>query len=457
MTQALRRCATLPALRCALLCSLFCAACGGGAPAPVPLPLPLPSMACATAYEAGYTDRQSYLPGDLVTVHLHGSRQLPACRLDIHDAKGQVALSVASPLPVQAEGQADAAINGFGWRPTLSFPLPPEMASGVYLIEGKSPFVVRRSDAMDVLVVYPSNTANAYAKSGGMSLYTTPKANRVSFLRPIALQPRSAQCLPFFAAMEPLRVGFAADADLEDPATLAQARLLVIAGHSEYWTRTARRNFDRFVDAGGHALVLSGNTMWWQARYSADRTQLICYKGPDPEPNPLLQTISWGDSSLRYPIGASLGADFRRGGYGLKTDAGWDGYRIAAPDSPLLEGTGLRRGDVLRLPNSEYDGAPIRGFDADGFPMLDPGKTPPYRLELIGFDKGSRFDAPTIGTFIVLQRHAGSGTIVNVAGNDWCSDKGMGGRDGDKVRRITRNAVLKLLDGSSVFSPGAAD
>lgn len=436
--------------------TLLTVACGGGSGGPAPTAMP--SEACALAYAEGYTDRQSYAAGDFVTAYLDGTRNLSACRLDIYDVRGKLAFSVASPLAPQLATRADPSMNGVGWRPTLSFPVPTELASGVYLIEGKSPFVVRRGGATDLLVVYPSNTANAYSESGGRSLYSTSdRPHAVSFLRPIALQPRALHCLQFFAAMNDLRVGFAVDADLEDYATLESARLIVIAGHSEYWTRGARRNFDRFVDKGGHALVLSGNTMWWQVRYSEDRSQLICYKdkGRDPEPDPLLETVAWPSPSLRYPVVASIGAEFPRGGYGLKTDAGWDGYRITAPDSPLLAGTGLRRGDILRLPTSEYDGAPIRGFDADGLPVLDPRKAPFARMELIGFDKGSRFGNETVGTFIVAQRRDDSGTIVNVASNDWCSADGMGGADRARLQRITRNAVDRLLAGQSAFSPGS--
>lgn len=435
---------------------LSCAACGGGSGSAAE-PVALPSKACAPAYEEGYTDHQSYRAGSVVTAYLNGARELPSCRLDIYDVHGKLAFSVAAPLFAQAAPPADASVNGYGWRASVSFHLPAGLPSGVYLIEGKSPFVVKRADAPDVLVVYPTNTANAYAQSGGKSLYTTPgNPGAVSFRRPIELAPRSAHCMQFFAALQGPRVGFAADEDLDDDATLAQTRLIVIAGHSEYWTRTARRNFDRFVDAGGRALVLSGNTMWWQVRYSADRTRLLCYKeeGRDPEPDPLLQTRTWNSTSLAYPIVASLGAEFPRGGYGRKADAGWDGYKIAAGASPLLEGTGLRRGDILRVPTSEYDGAPLRGLDADGYPVLDIGRTHFERMELVGFDRGSRFDVETFGTFIVLQRNAGSGAIVHVASNDWCSDNGMGGRDGAKIQRITHNAVDRLLDGRSVFSAG---
>jgi hypothetical protein len=145
--------------------------------------------------------------------------------------------------------------------------------------------------------------------------------------------------------------------------------------------------------------------MWWQVRYSADYTNMICYKDAllDPESDPLLKTINWDKDELHYSILSSIGADFSRGGYGLQDDAGWDGFKISTPGSPLLKGLWLKQGDTLSLPSGEYDGAPILGFDANGYPVLDSVQLNFKKIELIGFDKGSRAGKETIGTFIVFQ------------------------------------------------------
>ncbi|MGC4020806.1 MAG: hypothetical protein QM734_02105 [Cyclobacteriaceae bacterium] len=118
----------------------------------------------------------------------------------------------------------------------------------------------------------------------------------------------------------------------------------------------------------------------------------------------------------------------------------------------MLEGLNLKRGDILSLPSGEYDGAPLKGFDNDGFPILDN----PFnflKLELIGFDRGSRGGAETIPTFIALKRNSSSGVIVNMASYDWCSSAGFGNpTSGEKIKTITKNAILKLLDNTTVFS-----
>lgn len=88
----------------------------------------------------------------------------------------------------------------------------------------------------------------------------------------------------------------------------------------------------------------------------------------------------------------------------------------------------------------------------DGNPLLDVTSTGFKKMELIGFDKGSRRGAETIGTFVVGQRRNHSGIIINASSYDWCSFRGMGGADGDKIKKITYNAIKKLLNGENVFS-----
>ena len=59
------------------------------------------------------------------------------------------------------------------------------------------------------------------------------------------------------------------DQDLERPDAWQDVELLAIAGHSEYWTRRARKHFDAFVAGGGHVIVASDHVMGWQVRYPA--------------------------------------------------------------------------------------------------------------------------------------------------------------------------------------------
>ena len=258
--------------------------------------------------------------------------------------------------------------DGFKYEETFRYNTT-GLASGIYLWENVAPFVVRDTVAgPEVVVVYPANTIAAYNTAGGKSLYVpsrtwrlktalrrlvafdwddllpNPSANRarmVSFQR-AGNTEKWEYFRPFLEwvhAQDAYDTAYISDPDLDDYERIRGARLLIIMGHSEYWTREARRNFDRFVNEGGHALVLSGNTMWYQVRYTADRTGMICYKtDEDPVPTPPLETVSWSEPELAYPIWPSIGAQFDLGGYGLlERDRGWNGYRIVAPDSPHRE------------------------------------------------------------------------------------------------------------------------
>ncbi len=416
--------------------------------------VPIPSNACAPNFQYGYTDKPSYFPSDKVIAFLQSNASIPTCRLDIYDVDDKLVFSIASGLFAQTIA-TNASENGYGFSPTVSFEVPQSLKSGIYLIERLIPFIVKTRSQVDLTIVYPENTANAYEKSGGKSLYSTEnRPSKVSFLRPIALQSNCVHCLKWFTTLSNASIGYVADRDLDDYSSIEKSKLLIIPGHNEYWTRKARKNFDRFVDTKGDALILSGNTMWWQVRYTDNLNELICHKNKelDPIAEEELKTVNWYESFLNYSIHKSIGADFNRGGYGLKTDAGWDGYKIVNASSPLLEGLTLKRGDILKLPSGEYDGAPIKGFDINGFPMVDNDELGFHKVDLVGYDKGSRLNKETIGTFIVMQKTKSSGILINAASNDWCSEKGMGGTDGDKVKIITSNAINKLLNGETVFS-----
>lgn len=416
------------------------------------LPLP-PSLTCTAFIKSGYTDKQSYYPGEKMKVSFEtqGTREL--CSLSIYTVTGDSVFSVSSQMPASPALPANAYEIGYGFPTAVEFAVP-DVKSGIYLVDKKIPFIVKTHQPADLVVVYPSNTANAYETSGGKSLYSADhRPPAVSFQRPIPLQSLAEVCLKWFTSLEDFSVRYVADIDLDSYESVKDAKVLVIPGHSEYWTLKARRNFDSFVDSGGDALILSGNTMWWQVRYSEDQNQLICYKdaNTDPVADPLLKTITWNEAILGYPIISSIGADFTNGGYGLKVDNGWNGYRITAPYSPLFEGLDLQQNYVLAVPTLEYDGAPIAGYDEFGYPILDEAALNFDKIELLGFDKGFRVNE-TVGTFIVFRKKSGSGIVVNTSSCNWCSSNGMGGSAGSVIKKITYNALDKLVNDAAIFS-----
>jgi hypothetical protein len=425
--------------------------------APIKTPLP----ACGKSVLMGYADKSSYTTGETIDVYLQSSTDLQ-CGLGFYDVKGNLVFSSDVSLYKQAIASPQPWEYGFSFSIFSRILLPTTLASGIYFIEGQIPIVVKSPSPADVTVVYPSNTIAAYNPSGGKSLYGFNSTGNiashiVSFFRPLNDQSELARCndcLKWFPSLSDFSINYISDADLRDYSSFGASKVLVIAGHSEYWTRAARENFDQYIKSGGNSVLLSGNSMWWHVRYSDNGSQLICYRDSklDPESNPLMKTIIWKDPTLNLSIVKSIGADFDGGGYGLRADNGWDGYKIVNPASPLLEGLNLKQGDILSAPSDECDGAPIKGFDVNGYPILD-NQYNFDKYELIGFDKGTRGGLETYPTFIALRATPTSGIVINMGSNDWCSSSCIGHPvAGNPLKAITKNAIRKLVNGSPVFS-----
>ncbi|MCE1168338.1 MAG: hypothetical protein LWX70_09600 [Sphingobacteriia bacterium] len=402
----------------------------------------------------GYTDSTSCYTSDSTKVYIHAKDSIHNAVVKLFTVSGILVDSVKTTIFPQKIINGKPWEDGYGYRPTFTYS-PNKLISGIYLWEKKIPMVVKTRQAKTITVLYPSNTENAYCESGAFSMYSNPVgAYKVSFLRPILLAPRTISFLEWID-ITPYRsdINFIADNDLDNYSYLENTKLLIIIGHSEYWTRRARLNFDKFIEEGHDALILSGNNMWWQVRYDKAKSQLICYKSKTADncTDPLLITGGWIEEYLKYPIIKSIGADFTRGGYGLKEDKGWDGYKICLNNSPLLEGTKLKKGDIISLPSAEYDGAPLQKFDQDGYPVVDNSILQFNKIEIVGYDLSWR-DFPTCGTFLVMQKTKSSGIVINTASLEWCSPCGLDGKDGKTIKQITVNAIDKLLQKKSVFS-----
>lgn len=401
----------------------------------------------------GYTNKLSSFPGDSVDLYLNADRSVNNFSLRLFDLHGRVVFKTKTRVFKQAIANEHPSENGYGYTLTLRLATP-ALASGVYLWEGKVPFIIKARDA-EVTIVYPSNTVNAYCNAGGKSLYAfnssqSTAAVKVSLLRPMPLPGHAEAFLKWMQLQHFSNVGYITDADLDDYVSIRRSKLLIIPGHNEYWTLQSRKNFDRFVHEGKNAMVLSGNTMWWQVRYDKSKTQLICYrdKKEDPVKNDKLKTILWNDRSLRYPIYTSIGADFDNGGYGLKTDSGWNGYRILK-NSPLLEGTSLAAGDVLSCPSDEVDGAPVK-FTNDNTPTLNYPVPGFFKAEIVGYDFVRRGEEEGVATWIVFKPTRSSGVIINTGSTDWCSDRGIGANP--DIQKITTGMIERLLRNESVFT-----
>jgi len=479
----------------------------------------------------GYAWPQSAAAGEEVELHV----STDAGRFDVDVAReGARRAVVWSRTGIQAarhETPEDASAFGCRWPVAVGVPVEARSASGFYSVTFRAGdetadafFVVRPGDRRaPIVLVLSTTTYNAYNDWGGPSLYTG--GTRVSFERPLARgflrkpepERRKMQPLPdrealwFFEWAQPLglsvwsggagwwnwerrfvtwaeREGFELDVaisqDLEaHPDAIAEHALYVSAGHDEYWSWGMREGVDAFVDSGGNATILGGNTCFWQIRFEDDRRAMTCLKyRADEDPvvgtaDERTVTAPWSDRRIGWPETSTIGLTFTRGGYsryGLGVPRASGAYTVWRPEHWAFEGTNLRYGDALGLDDAivayEVDGCDLELVEgrpvpthADGAPdSLEILATAPARLwrqdeqpsryaqepgELENAARavfGERWrdelhrlehNAACIGVF----ERSGGGTVFNAGVTDWAY--GLGD---PAVATTTRNVLRRL-------------
>ncbi|MCA9198384.1 MAG: hypothetical protein KDA87_12630 [Planctomycetales bacterium] len=413
----------------------------------------------AAAITDGYTDKWSYFPGETVELFLNGETVQSDVTLTIYTAaiEPHSTFSLDHVEPQQIANELPWK-NGYGYSQTASYTIPADMPSGIYFFGpptglhdwrgggNQIPFIVKDPDKeSDIVYLTSTNTPNLYNERGGESAYTqyaigntTPT---VSFERPRNTHFRTGE-LNKWMSQQDYDYRVIGDRDMDDYSELSGSDLLIIAGHNEYWTVTAKANFDRFVQEGGEVLILGGNVMYRPVEYPTDDS---------------IQVVGFNSS---IEVLASIGMNYPWGGRGNTCGAcdrnvGFAGYKIVQTEAPFFDGVDLERGDIVSLPfNSEFDGFPNLGLDGDdatGFPIVDPEYSSDfYFFDLFGFEIAQLFRRPapsrTLGGWIEFQRSPNTGRVLNVGATDW-GNYGFTGPDGDKLKALTANMIDYLLDG----------
>lgn len=432
---------------------------------------------CYATLTDGYTDKLSYRAGEVITFYtkstdtdyfLYAIDGTPTYTLSGFNSNSQLGLPPANSYSV-----------GFGYASTYTWTVPGSMKSGLYLLGSTAPGIIpiiikgdkgtsSSSPGANVVVVYPTNTDAAYTSSGGSSFYGASPTQIASFFRPWQRQTTDAPdgFLKWLYGTSTYTVNVIADKDMEDYSEIQYAKLLIVIGHSEYWTRQARVHFDQFVDAGKDAMILSGNTMYWQVRYYNDSIngtpQLVCYKNvAEPgsgyhyyECDPLLYTSEWAfdpNHTLQYSPLGSIGVSAKYVAYPFTDNFG--GHKILLPTSPLLSGVSS---STISISNPhEYDGTLVKStFDGNGDPYLDLTSLGFYRAELIGYNKITDTNTPYPNyycPFMVFQKTCSSGKTINVSSTNWCHTDNFNSNS-DIIQKITKTGMDNLLSGGAIWT-----
>ena len=431
---------------------------------------------------AVYGTQLAAAPGDAVALHVStayryrivvyrlgwyggaGARQmlcLPACD---GDEQGQ-AQRPPGPPP---RAPLDPPIRA-GWPVTDTVQTDPSWTSGYYLVEARLTtgpwagrvattfFILHQAPSTvflpsRILVQVPVNTWEAYNSWGGRSLYdlTGPRMYRVSFQRPFGDFAQS----PFWWEIQLVRfleregydVSYQTDLDTDaDPTSLLRHRLVVVAGHDEYWTKGIREAFDTAVAAGTNVAFMGANEGYWRVRYEDNGQTIFAYKSLyDPAPNladktAMFREIGSPECQLEGDQFQSLAPIPALLNYTVTRDGAAD---------PWLAGTGLNSGDTLvGAVSREHD--KVNPYPASCF---HPGLKSLFHYDGHGVDQdgdATRFTAPSgarlfsSGSFQfnwLLDGWRSDGTIGPVPPTDpW-----HGVSEDPRVQQFMRNALDDL-------------
>jgi hypothetical protein len=391
---------------------------------------PPPDLQRDPAPVEGYLDRVSCAPGETLTLRVHalaGSFSYSVLRLGGDERP----LAVAEDLPGRPQACPFRAFaTGAEWTPTCSFTVPADWPSGLYAVKLKDasaghafymPFVLRgtKGPAQPPVVVMANTfTWQAYNPWGGGSFYKGdhPRAPEdsyetlVSLARPDLAASRNSpgghtgcaeKHIHTFLMGHGIAYHQIADLDLhQDPSALEGYRLLVIATHSEYWSRQMLDRLEAFLQAGGSVLNLSGNVIWWKVTLRGN--QLECRKDRGIHAQTGERGGKWKD--LGRPSGPILGvqSDPR----GIHTYAP---FQVRAADHWLFRGTGVRPGDRIGASGLNEGGA--SGGEEDKVDAL----TPPGAVRLAhGLNPGQG------GADLVYFRTPWGGEVLSAGSISFC-------------------------------------
>lgn len=310
---------------------------------------------------AGYCDQRSYAPGSTVNFQVDSGNSaftVAIYRLGTYgywDYGARLMATVTGTPAVQSAPTVDSlGATVCSWSTTASWAIPAGAQPGVYVAIFKSGansaqglFIVRSASnsTAALAVVCADQTWQAYNAWGattdagatwtGKNLYglgtgtnIAQRSSAVSFNRPYSTPSSDAitslwdsevSLISFLEACG-YDTAYYAMSDLEGNTAILQGhQIVVINGHSEYWSLNQRQAVENALLSGVNLASFSSNTMLWRVRFAAGDTNYryeICYKdtvaGASIDPGGY--TGTWRDTGAYNPLlwreEAQLGQQF---------------------------------------------------------------------------------------------------------------------------------------------------
>jgi hypothetical protein len=442
----------------------------------------------------GYLEAGSVQIGGQLNIHVASTTP----NFDVHMRRAGNENPYLQSLSLDGAVNYNPATNsydGLNWGSAYSIGIPANWASGIYevsLNNGRgsySEFVAIKSaqpgSTSKVLVLDSLPTKIAYSPIGGKSLYGFNSSNgqasaQVSMERPTN-RGQWAEHREFVTWLDKQGITYEAASMMDvhrDPSLLSHYNLVIVVGHNEYWSKEMRDNWDSYLAGGGNAAIFSGNTMWWQVRFSADNKHMVCYKNANNDPyygqDNSRVTTNWFKSPVNRPENLSTGVSFQHGGYTNYTESGVQyyvkngsgddgsngGFKVADATHWVFAGTGLTNGNIFGRGDG-VNSRPIAGYEVDGAlfsmnngkPTVTGEDSTPSNFQILATTPAYAINSPSLkpgivynnyagqgwGTIGIFQPTANSGTVFVAPTIDWAE-----GLNDPQVGRITKNVIERL-------------
>ncbi len=392
--------------------------------------------------------------------------------------------TIANTSTVQAElaviPDTNGATSATHWVTTATWSVPEDAPSGMYsaMIRNAAgtdafyaDFTVRDDDAEVDIIYKTSDTtwraaynhfgtkanvdgSNVYGAGTGVGNIMS-RSLAVSYHRPVLTRGGVNQTywwaceLPLIRFLE--RQGYrikyvtSLDLDQQGKSLLQKGKVFISSGHDEYWTQNMWDAAQSWRDEdGGKSIFMSGNEVFWRARFemNGDEPVMYCYKDTMPGPtgftrnpgdafDPVTWTGTWIDTRWpeRTPMEFLTGTRFGMNGV-------YD-YGAVIPQNPY---GGLKVWGGSALVDSNITLTEVIGFEADHVAPTQPEGSYRYLARYtraapggLSDANGQNYNVPgNIEWGIVSQRFAGGGLTIGFGTCQWSwvldgtHDRGIG-------------------------------
>ena len=294
----------------------------------------------------GWFDRESVSCGESVGLHLSGNgRNVVVDLYRLGYYKGTGARKILSKEIPNVAPQKNVVSGSDGlvkteWPISTMIDISPNFPPGQYEARlndgGKTTFVpltVRNDVSPDAAILVTSNlTWQAYNHFGGFSLYRGPsqgisdRAKIVSFDRPYDGNGGGQTLIHEYGLIRTIEkagidLAYTTDVDLDaNPLQLTKHKVVLLGGHSEYWTRSMRYGLLTARNLGVNLINFGADTGNWKTVLRNNRREMVVYRDEsDPfKDDPALVTNRWRDPPYAFPESEILGASYA--GLGVKDD-----------------------------------------------------------------------------------------------------------------------------------------